>query len=134
MHNSKARDALGWVYELFKPTYAGQDVYESLTKMFNGIKEELKIPSFFEEMIITSFFKNKRLQSELKNQRGVFNVVKLRSIYDKLIYSDTYPIIDKNLSCSNVGGRRGRNIRDHLFAIYSIINYVKNGSAESTDI
>ena len=134
LHNSKARDALGWVYELFKPPYAGHDLYQSLTKMFNGIKEELKIPSFFEEMVITSFFKNKGLQSELKNQRGVFNVVKLRSIYDKLIYSDTYPTIDGNLSCSNVGGRRGRNIRDHLFTIYAIINDVKNGSAESIDL
>ena len=43
------------IYELFKPPYAGRDVYESLTKIFNQIKQELKIPSFFEIMSITSF-------------------------------------------------------------------------------
>ena len=35
LHNSKARDELGLVYELFKPPFAGQDVYQSLAKMFN---------------------------------------------------------------------------------------------------
>ena len=85
-------------------------------------------------MSITSFFKNKGLRSELKNDRGVFGVVKLRSIFDKLIYKDVYPTIDQNLSCSNVGGRKGRNIRDHLFVIYAIINDVKNGNAKSIDI
>ena len=85
-------------------------------------------------MSITSFFKNKGLRSELKNDRGVFGVVKLRSIFDKLIYKDVYPTIDQNLSCSNVGVRKGRNIRDHLFVIYAIINDVKNGNAKSIDI
>ena len=134
LHNSKARDELGLVYELFKPPYAGQDIYHSLTKMFNGMKKELRIPKFLEEMSISSFYKSKGSRSELKNDRGVFNVVKVRSILDKLIYSETYPTIDKNLSCSNVGGRRGRNIRDHLFVLYAIINNVINGKAEAIDI
>ena len=102
--------------------------------MFNGMKHELKIPTFFPEMSITSFYKNKGLRSELRNERGVFNVIKLRSILDKLMYRDTYPSIDKNLSCSNVGGRKGRNIRDHLFVLYGIINEVKNGDAKAIDI
>ena len=79
------------------------------------------------------FFLNKGLK-RLKKDRGVFGVVKLRSIFDKLIYKDAYPTIDQNLSCSNVGGRKGRNIRDHLFVIYAIINDVKNGNAKSIDI
>jgi hypothetical protein len=52
----------------------------------------------------------------------------------KVIYRDAYPTIDQNLSCSNVGGRKGRNIRDHLFVIYGILNDVKNGTAEAIDI
>ena len=32
LKNSKATDELGQVYELFKPPYAGTDVYHSLTK------------------------------------------------------------------------------------------------------
>ena len=33
-----------------------------------------------------------------------------------------------------MGGRKGRNIRDHLFVIYGIVNDVKNGRAEPIDI
>ena len=134
LHNSKARDELGLVYELFKPPFAGQDVYQSLAKMFNEMKQKLEIPSFFEEMSITSFYKLKGLKSDLSNERGVFNVVKLRYILDKLIYKDAYPTMEQNLSFSNVGGRKGRNIRDHLFVLYSIINDVKNGKAQDIEI
>ena len=38
------------------------------------------------------------------------------------------------MSPSNVGGRKDRNIRDHLFVIYGVINDVKNGDAEGIDI
>ena len=32
----------------------------------------------------------------------VFNVVKIRSILDKMIYNDFYDIIDSSMSCSNI--------------------------------
>ena len=51
-----------------------------------------------------------------------------------LFYTDTYKIVESNLSPSNVGGRKGRNIRDQLFVIYGVINEVKNGDAEGIDI
>ena len=47
----------------------------------------------------------------------------MRSIIDKLVYYDYYDIIDGNMSDSNVGGRKNRNIRDNLFIAYGIINY-----------
>ena len=62
LKNSKARDEAGLVYELFKPPYAGRDVYESLTKLFNLAKKELSIPEFFEQMSITSLYKNRGLK------------------------------------------------------------------------
>ena len=43
LKNSKARDECGLIYELFKPPYAGRDIYEPLTKLFNLIKQELVI-------------------------------------------------------------------------------------------
>ena len=57
------------------------------------------------------------------NDRGIFNVSAVRSIIDKLIYNDIYEVVDDNMSDSNVGGRRGRNIRDNLFIINGVINY-----------
>ena len=65
----------------------------------------------------------------------MFNVVKLRSILDKLSYNDNYDIIDKNMSCSNIGARKNRNIRDHLFVINGILNDVnKSKKNEKVDI
>ena len=67
-------------------------------------------------------YKNKGIKSDFSNQRGVFNVSKVRSILDKVLYDDVYQTIDDELSYSNIGGRKGRNIRDHLFVIYAVIN------------
>ena len=82
LKNSKAKDECGLVYELFKPPYSGTDIYHSLTKLFNFIKHELMIPDFFELMSITSLYKQKGLKSEISNERGIFNVSKVRSIFD----------------------------------------------------
>ena len=72
------------------------------------------MPDFFELMSITSLFKNKGLRSDLSNERGIFNIAKVRSIFEKVIYSGIYERIDNNMSFSNGGGRRNRNIRDNL--------------------
>ena len=42
--------------------------------------------------------------------------------------------MDDELSCSNIGGRKGRIIRDHLFLVYGIINDVMNGSSPPIDM
>ena len=98
LKNSKARDESGLIYELFKPPNAGPDVYESLTKMFNLSKQELAIPDFFKLMSITSLYKNKDVKSDISNECGIFNVSKVRFIYDKVIYSDVYYTIVQNMS------------------------------------
>ena len=51
-----------------------------------------------------------------------------------MLHSDIYEIINNNLSCSNVGGRKNLNIRDHLFVLYGVLNEVTNGRAQSIDI
>ena len=42
----------------------------------------------------------------------------------KLIYNDKYRVIDGNMSDSNVGARKHKNIRNHIFVINGIINDV----------
>ena len=70
----------------------------------------------------------------MNDDRGVFNVVKLRSILDRLTYNDIYGIIDEGMSCSNIGARKNRNIRDHLFVINGILNDVNAKKTETVDI
>ena len=134
LKSGKARDRDDLVYELFNPQLCGDDLTLSLSMMFSGIKTKLEVPQFLQKVAITSLYKNKGIKSEFSNQRGVFNVSKVRSILDKVLYGDVYPIIDKELSYSNIGGRKGRNIRDHLFVVYSVMNDVINGSSPPVDI
>ena len=51
-----------------------------------------------------------------------------------MIYLEKYPLIDKNMTDSNVGARKQKNIKNHLFIIYAIINSVVKGESESVDI
>ena len=95
------------IYELFNPAVCGDDMSLSLEKMFNRIKKELGIPQFLQKVAITSLYKNKGSKSDFSNQRGVFNVSKVRSILDKMVYGDVYEIIDQELSYSNIGGQKG---------------------------
>ena len=122
------------MFELFNPSVCGDDMILSLEKMFNGIKNNLDIPQFMQRVAITSLYKLKGSKSDFSNQRGVFNVSKVRSLLDKLLYEDEYDTIDEELSDCNIGGRRGRNIRDHLFVVYAVINDVINGTAPPIDI
>ena len=120
LKNGKSRDPHGHIYELYK--YAGKDLKFSLLKLLNLVKIKQTYPQILQSSNITSFYKNKGDRSDLDNDRGVFNVVKVRSILDKLIYNDNYSTIDKSMSCSNIGARKNRNIRDHLFVINAVMN------------
>ena len=58
----------------------------------------------------------------------------MNKILDNLIYSDNYDEIDGNMSDSNVGARRKRNVKDHLLIIHGVINSVIRGNEECIDI
>ena len=130
--NGKARDAQGHIYELFK--YGGRHLKLSLVRMFNLTKSLQVYPDIFQPSNFSSLYKQQGRKDDLNNDRGVFNVVKLRSILDRLSYNDNYEIIDQNMSCSNIGARKNRNIRDHLFIINGILNELNNLKNKKVDI
>ena len=102
--------------------------------MFSKIKNEVSFPEFMEFVNIISIYKGKGQKIDLQNERGIFIINVLKSILMKMVWNDVYPILDKNMSDSNVGGRRDRNIRNHLFVVNGVINDVINGKADSIDI
>ena len=53
---------------------------------------------------------------------------------EKLIFNDKYDIIDGNMSCSNIGAKKGRNIRDHLCIINRILNEAANKKVKNSYI
>ena len=132
LKSNKARDAHGHVYELFK--YGGRYLKLSLLRMCNLTKRMQLYPDIFQPSNISSIYKLKGRKDDLSNDRGVFNVVKLRSILDRLSYNDKYNIIDQSMSCSNIGARKNRNIHDHLFIINGIMNEVHKSKKRKIDI
>ena len=97
-------------------------------------KTDQKFPAAFENCNISSIYKHRGSRNDLENYRGIFRVPILRSILDKLIYKDEYATIDENLTDSNIGARKSRNIRDNLFVLYAICNSVINGQEEPIDV
>ena len=122
LKKDKARDPLGWVNEIFRLENAGEDLIESITLLMNRVKQTQTIPGVFSLRDVTPIFKNKGSRLDLENDRGVFNGTILNSIFQKLIYKDIYPIVDENLTDSNVGARKGRGVRNHSFMLNSVIH------------
>ena len=58
----------------------------------------------------------------------------MRKIFDKLIYNDKYKDIDAGMSDSNIGARRQKNIKNHLFVVYGIINSILHEEKSCIDI
>jgi len=134
LKNDKSKDPLDIPNELFKPENAGIDLKLAVLRLMNQIKQQQKIPSSLKYCNITSIYKNKGSKKDFENYRGIFRVVTLRNILDKLIYNDEYPTIDANLTDSNVGARQKRNIRDNIFVINAILNEIVKKKLEGIDI
>ena len=118
---NKARDPLGWVNDIFKEEVAGKNLKESLLKLFNNIKDKKHIPDFMELADITTIYKGKGEKCKLDNDRGIFIVTILRTILMKLIYMDEYENLDNSMSDSQIGARKNKNIRNHIWVINGII-------------
>ena len=57
-----------------------------------------------------------------------------RSIMMKLIYKDEYQTIDESMSDSNIGARKLKNIRNHIFIINGVIKEVLVSKTDPIDI
>ena len=119
LKGNKARDIFGHTYELFK--YGGYYLKESLLLMYNSVKNSDIYPDIFSSATLTSIAKSNSKKHEMSGQRGIYNLAKVRSILDKLLYNSNYETLDDNMSSSNIGARKGRNIRDHLLVVNSVL-------------
>ena len=123
MKNKKCRDSTGLINELFKPGVAGSDFKLSLLLMLNKCKESLEIPQMMTHVNIALIPKSgKKNLRDISNHRGIFLIHKYRSLIMKMLLDDNYNTLDNYMSDSQVGGRKDRGIRDHLFIINGIIH------------
>ena len=121
LKNNKSRDHAGYVNELFKADVIGSDLKRSLLIMFNQLKAKKIIPEFMRYSNITTVPKRGSL-TELENERGIFRTDITRSVLMRLVYNEKYPVIDSNMSDSQMGGRKGRGCRMNLFIVNGIIH------------
>ena len=70
----------------------------------------------------------------MSSDRGVFILVILRKILDKLIYGDKNDHIAGGMSDSNIGAQRKKNIKNHLFVVHGVINAVIKDGKSCIDI
>ena len=123
LKNNKSRDPEGLVNELFKLNVIGDDLKKSLLNMFNGLKSEQKIAPFMNFVNVTTVPK-KGSPLLLESERGIFRVHVLRYILMRMIYNDKYPVIDKNMSDCQMGGRKRKGCRNNIFIVNGIIHDV----------
>ena len=128
-----ARDPLGYPNEIFKPKIAGSDLKAAVLILMNKIKHLQVIPEAMKWCNISSIWKRKGPKNDFESYRGIFRTTVLRNILDRLIYNDEYPKLDKYLSDCNVGGRKGRSVRDNIFVLNAIMNSIRRGNKEAHD-
>ena len=121
LKTGKARDPSGLNCNIFKKAVCGTDLKQSLLTLLNKTKNTLEIPKFFSNSNISSIWKKKGDILNLEYHCGLFLVSIFKTIIMKLIYLRNYQTIDSNMSESNVGGRKGRNCRDHVFIVNGAI-------------
>ena len=134
LKNGKSRDPNGLIAEVFKPGVAGKSLQLAVLDLLNSILESFTIPDEMLAADITSIWKRKGSQTNLDNDRGIFVLGVLRKILDKMLYIHFYNKIDSGMSCSNIGARKNRNVRNHLFMVYGIINSVIREKRDCIDI
>ena len=99
--------------------------------LFNKVKSSGKFPAFMKVTNICAFYKRKSEFTDLDSDRGIFLISLFRTILMKMIYKDKYEIIDRNMSDSNIGARKKKNIRNHIFIVNSIIHDVLSKKSKS---
>ena len=123
LKKKKSRDPHGYSNELIQN--GGKDVILAIVKLMNGIKSAQTFPDCLKPCNITCLYKNKSSRKDLNMYRRLFRVTIFRNILYRLIFNNEYETVVHNLTDSNVGGRRGRNIRDNVFVLNTVINAVK---------
>ena len=134
LKNNKSRDPNGIICEVFKPGVAGKSLQIAVLNLMNLIFETFIIPQELLCANVTSIWKKKGCQMDLSNDRGIFILSALRKILDKILYQHFYPSLDSGMSCSNIGARKNKNVRNHLFIIHGIIANVISEKKECIDL
>ena len=135
LKEGKCKDPDGLIREIFKEEVIGDDLRVSMLTLLNKIKDTGIIPSFMRCANISAIYKGRGEVTDLDSDHGICIVSLFRYILMRLIYKDKYDVIEKNMSDSNIGARKKRNIWNHIVVVNSIIyDVLSKKSKEPIDI
>ena len=106
----------------------GKDLIKTqITEIFNKIKEEKEeIPETWTMGdIIISIYKGKGRMDELINQRGLSLTSAILKCMEKILAERIEPIIKKNSTSLQGGGKRGESPEEYLYILQTIIDINK---------
>ena len=121
LKTGKCIDPMGFARELFTKTGIG--LIKSIVMMLHAVKKKWHIPARFAEMYVTIIYKQKGSWKELEGHRGIFIVVILTIIFEKVIKNRILPILSRNMTQFQTGGAKGKGVVDNLFILRGIIDY-----------
>ena len=127
LKKGKGKDPNNYVCELFKEGVVGSDLKVSLLLMMNKIKEDITVPECLRKANITILHK-KGSKLDLNNWRGLFVCSVIRTILMKLIHDRTYETVTYNMTDAQIGARKNKSVRNHLFILNSIISDVMSSN------
>ena len=122
LKKNQTRDPSGLINELFLPGVMGQDMKSAIISLMNGVRQTGYFPPYMELADICTIYKLKGSRLDMSSDPGIFILLVLRNFFDKLIYRDKYDDIANGMSDSNIGAQKKKNIRNHLFIVYGVIN------------
>ena len=127
LKTGKSRDPDNFVYDLFKYGVIGSDIKLSVLMLMNQMKSQMTIPEEMKTANITILHK-KNSKVDLNNWRGVFVTSVVRGIMMKLIYERSYEKVDKNMTDAQIGARKRKSVRNHLFVLNAMMSDVMSSN------
>ena len=124
LKRGKCRDPEGIIREVFMDGSMREDLKKSMLILCNNIKLTREIPKFMQTTNICAIYKGRGDRSSLESDRGIFLITIFRTILMKMVYKKKYSIIEQSLSDSNIGARKHKNIRNHIFVVNSVLHDV----------
>ena len=91
--------------------------------MFHRMKEEIVIPESLRTAHITMIHK-KDNKLDLRNWRGIFVTSVIRTIFMKILHGQSYEKVASSMTNSQIGAKKNKSVRDHLYVLNSIIGDV----------
>ena len=123
LKTGKCMDPLGLIQEVFK--HSSEGFLQSLVDMANNIKRSKVIPLEWNNMCIKVLKKNKGFSKKLNNYHGIFIVLIISVIFEKLLKNRITPTLEQNMSKFQNGGMRGKGVVDNLFLLRGLLDHAK---------